>query len=473
MIRLRSLLVAATLAALTLPPSLAHADEEAARAHFRKGVALYDKKQYAEALEAFKAAYAEKPSAGIKQNIALSLKGLGRSVEAATAFDEALDEGEGTLKPETRAAMQRELADLEKVVATVRLKVVDAEGKPLDGAIVSVDGAALPPAAARRPIRLAQGIHVLTAHVEGLPDPPAKKLALVLGQPVDATFVIARAQSAGESTLTVEANVEDAVIRLDGVDVGRGKWSGKLPAGSHQLEVSAPDYRTSTIDVTVPSGASIDYPVVLTKVGEAPGPYDHADRKPVKPKNLYIVPTLALQGASYRLSAVLDEPPSGTRRGFFGAAVGVRGGYRLTKVISGELLAEVGTLTAKYKVKETDALEATTAIAHWQLTPMLRVSTIGRFRFVAGTGFGVHGEAVNAKLVRGPQTVEKKGSGVGLSWLIDAGAQIDAGPIFLEGALFFDVHGVGAVRDRETDERFLQASPATRIGFRLGLGIPF
>src|SRR5688572_11505723 len=85
--------------------SFARADEETARAHFKKGVELYDRKQYAEALESFKAAYAEKRSAGIKQNIALCLKGLGRSVEAATALDEALDEGQSTLKPETKAGI--------------------------------------------------------------------------------------------------------------------------------------------------------------------------------------------------------------------------------------------------------------------------------------------------------------------------------------------------------------------------------
>lgn len=475
MTRARALLVAVTLAAATLSSPLAYADEAAARAHFRKGVELYDKRQYAEALESFKAAYAEKPSAGIKQNIALCLRGLGRSIEAATAFDEALDEGEGTLKPETRAAIQRELAELDKVVATVHLKVVDADNKPLEGAVVSVDGVALSPAAARRPIRLAQGIHTFTAHVEGLPDPPAKKLALLLGQPVDATFVVAggQGQVGASSTLNVRANVDDAVIRLDGVDVGRGTWSGKLPPGSHQLEVSAPEHRTAVIDVTVPAGATIDYPIALTKVGEAPGPYDHVDRQAPRAKKLYIVPMLAGEIASYRLSAVLDEPPSGTRRGFGGVAVGVRGGYRLSKVIAAELHAEVGVLTAKYKVKDTDALDTQTTVGHWQLTPVIRFSTPGKLRFTAGTGFGVHGGSVEAKLIRGPQTVDKKGSGVGLSWLVDLGAQVDAGPVFLEGALFFDVHGVGAVRDRETDERFLQASPAARMGLRLGLGIPF
>ena len=108
MTRLRSFLL--TLLLIVSVPALARADEEAARVHFRKGVELYDRKQYKEALESFKAAYAEKQSAGIKQNIALCLKGLGYTVEAATALDEALDEGQSTLKPETKAGIERELA---------------------------------------------------------------------------------------------------------------------------------------------------------------------------------------------------------------------------------------------------------------------------------------------------------------------------------------------------------------------------
>lgn len=453
--------------------SVAHADEEAARAHFRKGVDLYDKKQYAEALESFKAAYAEKPSGGIKQNIALSLKGLGRTVEAATAFDEALDEGKSTLKPETKAAIERELAEISKIVATVHLRVVGADNSPLDNAIISVDGAALPPGAHRRPIRLSQGIHTLTAHVEGLADPPPKKLALLLGQPVDATFIVTRPGAGTESTLTVRANVDDAVIKVDGVELGKGTWTGKLTPGSHQLEISAADHRTATIDVTVTAGATIEYPIVLTKVGEAPGPYDHVERKPPEPKRLYIVPGIAVFGVSYRLAEPLGEAPSGERRNFPGISLSARAGHRFSKWVAGELYAEIGALGAKYKLSPADTRDTETNLTMWRLMPMVRLTTPGKVRFIAGTGLGLQGTAVDAKLVQGASTAQKKGTGVGLSWVIDAGMQFDAGPIFMEGVLFFDVHGTGGVKDADTDQRFLQASPATRIGLRLGLGIPF
>ena len=200
----RLALVAVVLVALSvvlLAPRPALADEAAARAHFKKGIDLYDKRQYAEALAAFQDAYNEKPSAGIKQNVALSLKGMNRLAEAATAFDEALDEGKDTLKPETRGAIERELAELSRSVATVKLSVVTEDRTPLDDAVIAIQPAApvglkpqpLAAGAHRRPIRLMPGIYTFTAHAPGYPDPPEKKLALVTGQPVDATFVM-RAQ---------------------------------------------------------------------------------------------------------------------------------------------------------------------------------------------------------------------------------------------------------------------------------------
>lgn len=456
-------------------PALARADEEAARVHFKKGVELYDRKQYAEALASFKAAYAEKQSAGIKQNIALCLKGLGQTVEAATALDEALDEGQSTLKPETKAAIERELAELAKSVATVHMHVVGVDGQPLDNAIVSVDGTALGPGTHRRPIRLQQGIHTFTAHVDGLADPPPKKLALLLGQPVDATFIVTRtgAGTSGESTLTIRTNVDDAVIKVDGNEVGKGTWTGKLPAGSHQLEVSAPDHRTATLDVTVPGATTMEYPVQLTKVGDPPGPYDHVDRKPPPPRKLYIAPTLALMATNYRLAEPLGEVPSGGRHAFAGASIGARGGYRLSRMFAIEALLEVGVLGAKYKVTPSDPRDTETNVTIWRLMPVFRFMTPGKVRFTAGTGFGVAGSQLTAKLGQGPNVVEQKGSGVGLSWLIDGGIQFDAGPLFLEGVLFFDVHGTGAVKDADDDKRYIQASPAVRGGLRIALGIQF
>ncbi len=496
----------AIVAALLLATRSAHADEAAARAHFKKGIELYDKKQYAEALAAFQDAYREKPSAGIKQNIALSLKALNRPAEAATAFDEALDEGKDTLKPETRAAIERELADLSKTVATVNLSVVTEDKKPVEGAVVSLLPANAPPgakpqplapAALRRPVRLLPGIYTFAAHAPGYADPPEKKLALVSGAPVDATFVLSTTTGAGagagagagesapppvplgpnEGYLKIETNVPDAAIRVDSVELPqRGTWSGKVAAGSHQVEVSSPGWKTTTVEIPVAAGTSIEHAIKLQAIGEAPPEYMAPTVKAPKKKKLYVVVTGALDTVSYRLGVPLGEPaPYGTRRSDFGGAtIGGRIGYQLAKPFALEGVIEVGGMAAKYTRRPDDDVESQTTLAHWQLTPMARFVTPGKVRFTCGAGFGVHGLAVESRLAERGSTRTKHGSGVGFSFLVDAGAQFDVGPLYFEGAIFLDVHGVGAVRDDDAPEpRLFYASPATRGGLRLGLGIPF
>jgi hypothetical protein len=478
-------------------PATVHADEAAARAHFKKGIELYDKKHYAEALTAFQDAYREKPSAGIKQNIALSLKGLGRLAEAATAFDEALDEGKGTLKPETRAAMERELAELSKSVATVNLTVVTAaerpeDRKPVDDVTISILPAApagakaqpLPAGAHRRPIRLMPGIYTFSAHAAGYADPPEKKFALVSGAPVDATFVMgaqggqggaATALGPNEGMLKVQTNAPDATVRIDTVELPqRGGFSGKVSAGVHKVEISSPGWRTTTLDVTVPAGATVEQPVKLQAIGEAPPEYVAPTIKVAKPKKFYLAASAALEGVSYRLGVPLDEPaPYGSRRGFGGLALGGRAGYMVTRTFAVEGLFEFGAVAAKYQLRPDDDVDTRTSVGHWQLTPMLRFMTPGKIRFTAATGFGVHGLVVESKVAQRGNTLTKNGSGVGFSWLTDAGMQFGVGPLFLEVALFLNVHGVGAVRDDDPPEaRFFYASPATRGGLRVGLVIP-
>ncbi len=473
---LRSSRALAILLAFVLASSAAHADEAAARAHFRRGVELYDKKQYAPALESFRAAYADKPAAGIKRNIALCLKGLGRPVEAATAFDEALDEGEESIKPDVRAAMQQELAELAKVVATVRLTVLGAVDKrPLGNAVILVDNVALPPNASRRPVRLEPGIHVFGAHVDGLADPVEKKLSLLAGSPVDATFEI----GARLGTLTITPSVPDAVVQVDGTEPRRGVWTGKLLPGPHRVVVSAPNYQTQTTDVVISSDANVDYAISLLRPGELPPAYTVPPKKPPPTqKSRYLVPMIAYEGQSMRLAPALGEGAAGAKRAFTGASFGVRAGYRVSRSFALELYGDVGQVSETYAISPATK-ESKTKILHWQLTPMLRFATIGWIRFTTGTGVGVHGLSVDADIATkntvtmATTQATHKGSGVAASWLVDLGMQFDVGPLFLEGVAFFDMHGVGTTRDDTTNARLFYSSPGTRAGIRVGLGIQF
>lgn len=467
--------------------SPARADDDAARKHFREGVELYDKKDYERALRAFDAAYREKPSAGIKLNIGLSLRGTGKLAAAATALDEALDEGRGSLKPETRTAIEQELAELAKLVVTIHVKVVTFEGEtkvPVEAVLVSIANPAtnvraLAAGAHRRPIRLdpnpIDGYYTLSVHAQGFADPPARKLAPLPGEPVDVTFVVGGGDL---GILNVPTNVPNARIAIDGVEVSHdGTYVGKAKSGTRRVEVSAEGYRTMTLDLIVPAGGEITNAITLEKIGEAPPHVGMIERSPERVKRGYVAGLASVGGGSYRLSAVLDEGPEGKRRAVAGASIGAHAGYFVSKRFAAELLAEIGVMGRDdYKTEAQNPnvdLDASVRITTWQVTPMLRFATPGKVRFTTGLGLGVHGVRVDAKLPRLSQTDEVSGSGVAFSGLWDIGGVIDTGPVFLEGLFFLDVHGVGPVRGEFPHDRLLLSSPALRYGLRLGLGIPF
>lgn len=458
----------------------AGADEALAREHFRKGVALYDKKAYQPALEEFQLAYREKPSPGIKQNIALCLKGMQKPVLAATAFDEALAEGKDSLKPETRAAIEQELDELTKVVATIRLDVVTAgDRKPVANAEIAMgpDGETLAPIADwHRTIRVAPGIYVFRAHVSGYAEPAEKKLSLLAGSPVDATFEVTKS-----GAVTLRSDVPSTVIRVDGAEVGRGSWSGTLLAGPHKAEFAAQGYQTTTVPIVVIAGGSVDYPVVMSRPADLPPYYYAAPARPppASLKKFYFVGMVSVDTQTLRLTSTLGELPEGRRRTFTGGAFGVRGGVRLSRFFAAELYADVGLATAKYKLPASNSgetlvsQESETRITHFQVTPGLRFSTAGKVRFTTATGVGLHGNAISASLARSSPTQEDvDGSSLTASWLMDAGVQFDVGSLILEGAGFVDVSGIGSVRD-DDGNRLLLDSPAARLGVRFGLGFSF
>jgi len=435
--------------------SRAHADESAARQHFKRGIEAYDRARYPEALSAFEAAYREKPSGTIKRNIALTLKRLDRSVEAAAAFDEALDEG--AWDSATRNAIERELTELEKSVATVRVASFDGARSPVEA---EVTFAPAPPRhdPRARVFRLLPGLYVLTARATGFPDPPEKKLALVAGAPVDVTFVFGEAKG----TLTVRASRPDAVLQLDGAEVGRGAWSGPVIAGQHEVAASAPGFKTTKLDVNVGRGATVEAPITLVAATETPPPYvAPSAARPEKRARFTFVAGLALDSASYRLGVVTGEPaPYGTRRdGFVGLSLAARFGVFLAKTVGVDVQLEAGQSEKRYDGKES-------TVGHVSAIPMVRFVAPGAIRFVAATGFGAQWLSV--------RTPAARGDGYSGVWRLEGGVQIDVRPVFLEGALSLDVFGIGSVRaDAPVDDRLLYASPASRGGIRLGVGVPF
>lgn len=121
-----------------------------------QGGALYDKGDYAHALEAFEAAHAAFPSPMIWFNIGQANRDLGRPVEALQAFQRFLDEATGASSEERSDALSA-AAELQKGLAQLTVLCDRA------GAVIGLDGRSVGNAPLLGPLWVTPGQHQVSA----------------------------------------------------------------------------------------------------------------------------------------------------------------------------------------------------------------------------------------------------------------------------------------------------------------------
>lgn len=265
-------------------PSTASTESEAvlaARAEFLKGAELVRQERWAEALGAFERASAKKSHAITTFNIAQCERALGQYTRARRALFEALDrdqEAAGGELPdparEEARAMATELEHLLPRVA-VTLQPSDAalaiDGRPLEPGLASaagdapafVAGTAAPgPGTPIHHVRFAvvmnPGTHVITVSRRGYQD-----------------VVLNRSFSPGsENTLKLEldrlpatihvtSSHPDAVVRVNGSDVGNPPVEVSRAAGRYRVTVTRAGFLTYETETTVRSGERVELDAVL------------------------------------------------------------------------------------------------------------------------------------------------------------------------------------------------------------------
>jgi len=159
-VRRRALLPLIVLLVAGSPRNVA-ADENAARAHFEKGLALLDAGDHARALDEFRAAYADWQNPKILLNIGTTLRALGRDAEAANAYARYVRESGAD--PERVAEAKAVLNEIDPRVGRLGIVLADPT------AHVLVDGARSVEWHPAEPLRVAPGSHEISAQRQGLP----------------------------------------------------------------------------------------------------------------------------------------------------------------------------------------------------------------------------------------------------------------------------------------------------------------
>lgn len=209
--------------------------EAEAREHFRRGVARTDEGAYDAAMSEFNAAWELTRDPRILYNVALTHEARGDAASALTT----LDRFEREAPPRAVTAARRELDEartrLSTRVATVAITV------DVPGVEVRVDGVRVDAASARAGALVNAGRRRITLSAPGW-QPYERTVDLAAG----AREVIRDGMAPTLSAVTVECDVADAEVLIDGARVGvtPAEVTAAVREGAHTVEVRRTGYTT-------------------------------------------------------------------------------------------------------------------------------------------------------------------------------------------------------------------------------------
>ena len=293
-------------------PAATDAQQEEARSHFALGLSHFDREEWAAALVEFLKSRELFPSKGNTKNAAICLRKVGRFDESLDMFEKLLHDF-SDLSPTDRTLAQTEIADLQSSVGTIELRGAPAgatisidgidRGKaPLKGAmrlsagthnirvteegalpfearvdltgkqsaIVNVRMAALTQAGTLHVVEHAGGTFevVVDGAVVGKTPwegalAPGDHVIFLRGDsdigtpPIHAVVRVNEVVNLDLPTehLGPEINIKPqpaaADVSIDGVDVGRGPWKGRLRKGPHQAVIKLDGYTPYTLTFNI------------------------------------------------------------------------------------------------------------------------------------------------------------------------------------------------------------------------------
>jgi hypothetical protein len=200
------------------------AKKEEAKQRFDRAMTLFDRKAWDAALAEFLESRAAYPTRSNTQNAGICLRNLNRFDEALDMFDALLKEFPN-LTPTDRAAVEKEIAELQQLVGTIEIRGSE------NGAQIAIDGRDRGQTPAPGPVRVSAGSHTVRVFKEGLQ--PFEKRVEVAGR--QNVFVDAKLEALGQSgrlSVTEDGN-KAAEVLVDNVVVGKTPWQGLVGIGDH------------------------------------------------------------------------------------------------------------------------------------------------------------------------------------------------------------------------------------------------
>lgn len=210
-----------------------NADTKAdAKAAFIDGVKLFTEEKYPEALTAFKESYRLRPKVSVLFNIGMCQKALYRYVDSIATFKRFLAQGGGQGSQKNRglgAKAEAAIAEMQKLVGSLVLNQAP------DGAEIKVGGKLVGRAPLKGPVFLDPGTHLVEVTLEGY-EPLHTQVKVSSGVAATINAALTRIPA----VLKIRCNAVDALVRVDGAELGGCPFEGKIEPGNRAVRVEAP-----------------------------------------------------------------------------------------------------------------------------------------------------------------------------------------------------------------------------------------
>jgi hypothetical protein len=263
------LFATATAALLALSsPALAQqvtpAQEQEGRAHFERGLGLFQSQDFNGALAEFQAAYEIGRRPNVLYNIGVTQQALHHYPEAARAIEQYLREANPPA--DRRAQVETGLREIQQYIGHVNLT-----GLP-NGAVISVDGDRVGTTPLAAPLAVGTGRHVIEVQADGYID-GRETVTVAGGQNRDVHFTLrpvgtgpALPTATGGTALLIRGVPDSATVLIDGRVATVGQ-PAQVTAGVHTVRITAQGFSPYEGQVEVPANVQRLATVHLVSAG--------------------------------------------------------------------------------------------------------------------------------------------------------------------------------------------------------------
>lgn len=201
---------------------------------FLRGVEFFNDGEYSAALAEFQWSYNLKPHYAVLYNIAVCYVKLGKYAEALKYFKDYIEKGGSKITPEKKKQVDDEIAYVKSLTGNLNVAT------NIDGAAIIIDGKEVGKTPLKESIPVSAGTHLLEVALMGYM-PVKEEITIATGTTIEKSYILTKDIRTAQVTITSTA--PHSTVLIDGREMGKSPWSGKVSVGEHEIIIKAPGYR--------------------------------------------------------------------------------------------------------------------------------------------------------------------------------------------------------------------------------------